>query len=349
MESIYYVMCWQCHRRCVHCYEDRFRPYHGDDLQKIVREAQASFPRVIANFPERMTFLDPSDVLPDGTFCEKRGRIILAGGEILHGAVREPVLYPALDLIYQRYRDMGGVETIVQTTGDLVTDRIIAELLERHVGKISVSGLDAYHEGLESEESRAALRNKLTRMFESHGMELDAGGGPLPADQTPETPTFSFFGATPESWIGALWPRGRAHRNELSTASLSENFCNRWSGGLNFLQYGLAGSEVSIDPNGNVYPCCIKTKKAVGSLLDEPLHSLLDRLTGDPVYEAISMGHPERMGIKSGWSVEKFLERSRATLPSGKTYRNLCIGCDAFHEEVLMSRSEPLVTIEQAV
>src|SRR4030095_10350734 len=165
-----------------------------------------------------------------GSFREKRGRIILAGGEILHPAVREPVLYPALDLLYQRYRDVGGVEIIVQTTGDLVTDRMIAELLERHTDKISVSGLDAYHEGLERVEAQAALRDKLTRMFESHGMTLDAGAGPLHVEQIQPRATCSFFGATPESWIGALWPRGRAQQNELSTAGLSENFCNRWSG-----------------------------------------------------------------------------------------------------------------------
>jgi hypothetical protein len=347
MEAIYYVVCWQCHRRCVHCYEDRFRPYYGEDLEKVIEESQASFPRVVANLPERMTFLDTADPGPDGRFREKRGRIILAGGEILHKAVREPVLYPLLELIFQRYREAGGVEIIVQTTGDLVTDRIITELLERHTDKISVSGLDAYHEGLESEDARAALRDKLTRMFESHGMRIDAGTGPLPVDQAPDGPTFSFFGATPESWIGALWPRGRAQQNELSTADLGENFCNRWSGGLNFLEYKHSGSEVSIDPDGNVYPCCIKTKKAIGSLLEEPLHEILDRLTGNPIYEAISMGHPERMGISSGWSVEKFLEKSQVVLPSGKLYRNLCIGCDAFHEEVLMRETGPLVTIAQ--
>jgi hypothetical protein len=333
MESIYYVMCWQCHRRCPHCYEDRFRPYYGAELENVIAEAQASFPGIIANFPERMTFLDTAEPLPDGDFREKRGRIILAGGEILHKAVREPVLYPALELIYKRYRDAGGVEIVIQTTGDLVTDQIVDELLERHVDRISVSGLDAYHEGLEEQEDRDALRAKLTRMFESHGMRSDSN------------PSFSFFGATPDSWIGALWPRGRALDNELSTADLNENFCNRWSGGLKFLDYGLAGSEVSIDPAGNVYPCCIKTKKALGSLLDEPLHRMLQRYTGNPVYEAISMGHPERMGIAHGWSVEKFLEKSARRLPSGRLYRNLCIGCDAFHEEVLMSGSDALVTI----
>jgi hypothetical protein len=347
MESIYYVMCWHCHRRCAHCYEDRFRPYYGDELRKVVDDARAAFPRVLANFPERMTFLDPTDRLPDGKFQEKRGRIILAGGEILHKDVREPVLYPALEIIYGRYRQVGGVDIIVQTTGDIVTDRIVEELLERHVDKISVSGLDAFHEGLESEESRERLREKLTRIFEAHGMKPDSGRGPLAAHERPEAMSYSFFGATPDSWIGALWPRGRAHENELSTADLKENFCNRWSGGLNFLQYQFAGSEVSIDPDGNVFPCCIKTKKPIGNLLDEPLHTLLERLAGDPVYEAISMGHPERMGIRYGWSVEKFLDKSLITLPSGKTYQNLCIGCDAFHEGVLMAASGPLVRIEE--
>jgi hypothetical protein len=347
MESIYYVMCWQCHRRCVHCYDDRFRPYYGEDLNRVVAAARASFPRILANFPERITFLDPGDPMPDGSFREKRGRIILAGGEILHQAVREPILYPALDIIYQRYRGAGGGEIIVQTTGDLVTDRIIEELLDRHVDRISVSGLDEFHEGWESEGTRTAVRDRLARMFESHGMVFDPENSPRRAGEKRPAPAFSFFGATPDSWIGALWPRGRAHQNELSTAGIFDNFCNRWSGGLNFLQYRLAGSEVSVDPDGHVYPCCIKTKKPLGSLLEEPLHDLLDRLIGNPVYEAISMGHPERMGIESGWSVERFLEKSAVTLPSGRVYRNLCVGCDAFHEEVLMGGSAPLVTIEQ--
>ncbi len=116
---------------------------------------------------------------------------------------------------------------------------------------------------------------------------------------------------------------------------MADNFCARWSGGANFLDYKHAGSEVSIDPDGNVFPCCIKTKLPIGNLLEEPLEAILDRLTGNPVYEAISMGHPERMGIRYGWSVDKFLAKSRTRLPSGAEYQNLCVGCDAFHDEVL--------------
>ena len=51
-------MSWLCHRRCRHCYEDRFRPYAGEELRQVVDEAQGSFAKVIANFPEQMTYLD---------------------------------------------------------------------------------------------------------------------------------------------------------------------------------------------------------------------------------------------------------------------------------------------------
>ena len=209
------------------------------------------------------------------------------------------------------------------------------ELLDHGVWHISVSGLDEYHEGVSPE----ALRAKLAGMFEAQGARLFDGNHAGPADRGP---VFSFFGATPESWIGRLWPRGRAMANELSTARLEDNFCNGWSGGLNFLQHRQAGSEVSIDPAGNVFPCCIKTRLPVGNILDRKLEDLLDSLAGNPVYEAITMGHPERMGIRHGWSVEKFLEKSQTVLPSGRAYGNLCIGCDRFHEEVLA----PLVTID---
>ncbi len=46
MESIYYVMAWACHRKCRHCYEDRFRPYVRDGLEAVVAEAERNFPRI---------------------------------------------------------------------------------------------------------------------------------------------------------------------------------------------------------------------------------------------------------------------------------------------------------------
>ncbi len=338
MESIYYVATFLCHRTCRHCYEDRFRPYSGSELQSVVRESIELHPRIIDNFPDRMTWLDLEDCDPaTGQPREKTGRIVISGGEILLEAVREPVLYSALDRLHRKYD--GRVGLIVQTTGDLLNERIVDELLARHVWQISVSGIDAHHQGLETVEARSRQAARLTRIFESRGMindphvAEDAGKGSF------DRRYFSFFGATEDEWIGPLWPRGRAWKNEISRATLRDNFCNRWSGALNFLQYHYNGSEVSVEPNGNVYPCCIKTKRPIGSLLDEKLEKILDRLAGNPVYEALSMGHPERMGIAHGWSVEKFIEASTIRLPSGKVYQNFCIGCDRFHDEVLSDSS----------
>jgi hypothetical protein len=48
----------------------------------------------------------------------------------------------------------------------------------------------------------------------------------------------------------------------------------------------------------------------VGDLLEEKLEVILDSLAGDPIYEALSMRHPERMGISHGWTVERFIEAS---------------------------------------
>jgi hypothetical protein len=335
LESIYYVTTFLCHRSCRHCYEDRFRPYHGAELDQVIDQSRSLHERIIDNLPDRLTWLDLNDCDPStGQPREKIGRVILSGGEVLHEAVREPVLYSALDLLDTKYN--GEVRLIVQTTGDHLNERILDELLAHHVWQISVSGIDQHHQGMETVEARQRQTERLTRLFESRGLvheeTIGAKSGTPPLEQR----NFTIFGATEEQWIGPLWPRGRAWLNELSSARLNENFCNRWSGALNFLQYRYNGSEVSIEPNGNVYPCCIKTKAPIGNLLEEKLESILERLIGNPVYEALSMGHPERMGISHGWSVEKFIEASTTTTPSGKIFQNLCLGCDRFHEEVLI-------------
>src|SRR5262245_46406082 len=107
MECIYYVISWLCHRTCVHCYDDRFRPYYGHELERVVEESRKSFPRIIENLPPRMTYFDTTDPAPDGSFPEKRGRIALAGGEVLLKQVRESILYPAMTMLHDKYRNAG--------------------------------------------------------------------------------------------------------------------------------------------------------------------------------------------------------------------------------------------------
>jgi hypothetical protein len=326
MESIYYVLCWHCHRRCKHCYEERFSPYVRDELAAVVAEAVRNAPRIIANLPARLSYVE------DGV--ERAGRIILSGGDVLTEPVRERVLYPTLQAIRDKYREQGGVRVIVQTTGDLLTPKILDELLALGVNTISVAGMDDYHVGMEGDK-RQKLIDKLLAMFQAAGLQnsalfaarrLEDGTGPA---------YFNMFGATEDAWIGKLWPRGRAWQNGLSTATLEDNFCNAWSGGLNFLNHGQAGSEVSIDPTGDVYPCCLKTAHPLGNLTEEPLLEILDHLASQPAIQAINAGAPEKMGLAHGWSEARFLEASHTTSPDGRPYQNLCIGCDRFHEEVL--------------
>ncbi|GAB4356801.1 MAG: hypothetical protein OHK0021_01100 [Bryobacter sp.] len=329
MESIYYVMSYLCHRTCEHCYEDRFRPYYGTELEAVLAQSQTNFPLVIRNLPRRMQYRDT-----EGQW--RRGSIILAGGEILLPALRESVLYPGIRLLQEKYGNEGGVKIIVQTTGDTLSDKVASELRQLGVWMVSVSGIDAFHQGLETVEAQEAMKAKCSRILEAAGFEAVTSVAAASREPHDEGHYFHYFGATPDMWIGKLWPRGRAWRNGLSTAGLEDNFCNQWSGGLNFLNIGEKGSEVSIDPEGRVYPCCVKTKKAIGNLCEEPLENILARHRGNPVYEAISAGRPEDMGREHGWSREKFLEKSRTLLPDGRAYVNRCIGCDAFHDEVLM-------------
>jgi MoaA/NifB/PqqE/SkfB family radical SAM enzyme len=235
---------------------------------------------------------------------------------------------------------VGGVNVVLQTTGDLLDDAIVADLKALGVWMISVAGVDDFHVGMEGPEKQQAFMARVGALLARHGFSL-AGTAPQTRSWLEEPgPLYSFFGATPDTWIGKLWPRGRAWNNGLSTATLGDNFCNRWSGGLNFLEHGWSGAEVSIEPTGDVYPCCVKTKLPIGNLTEEGLIAILDSLRGDPVYEAINRGEPDRMGLADGWSVERFREKSETTAPGGARYENLCIGCDRFHEEVLGPRIE---------
>jgi MoaA/NifB/PqqE/SkfB family radical SAM enzyme len=332
MESIYWVMAWACHRKCRHCYEDRFRPYVRGALADVVAEAEANFPRIVANLPDKLTYLDRTAPNTDGTLPERDGRIILSGGEALLEATRERITYKVIEALVQKYP---AARIVVQTTGDLLTPRIVRDLMDRGVWMISVAGVDDFHVGMEGAERQAEFTARLVAMFEDEGI-VRAGStvGNSLWHQEPG-PVYSFFGATPDMWIGKLWPRGRAWTNSLSTAGMEDNFCARWSGGLRFLEHRFDGSEVSIEPDGSVYPCCIKTKLPIGNVVEERLIDILDSLADDPVYAAINAGAPERMGLQAGWSVAEFRARSRTTLPDGRPYENLCIGCDRFHEEVL--------------
>jgi len=332
MEAVYWVLTWVCHRKCVHCYDDRFRPYVREALDRVVGEGQAAFRQIVANLPDDFSYRDPQDLTR-----RRRGLLVMAGGELLLDSVREPLFYPALEALRDRYGG-NGPHISIQTTGDILTPAHIEGMLERGVGTIAIASIDDFHVGLEGER-KFALMDKIRAMMAPFGaLEIGLGGArdprlkaaPPRREDMGDGPFFLFFGAQPDLWIGEIWPRGRAWTNGLSAATYETNFCARWSGGKNFLNHGEAGSEVAIAPDGSVYPCCLKTGAALGSLAEERLIDILDSLKGHPAFEAINAGDPERMGEAFGWARDDFRRAATMTDPTGRPASNVCLGCDAF-------------------
>lgn len=349
MEAIYWVLTWACHRKCVHCYDDRFRPYVREALTGVVAEGRNAYPRIIDNLPDDMSYLATGR---DGATTRKRSLLVMAGGELLLDGVREELFYPVLEAIAARWGDKAP-HISIQTTGDILTPAHIEGMLSRGVRTIAIASIDDFHVGLEGEK-KFALMEKVRAMMAPFGArEVGLGGArdprlkaatERPRDDDPG-PFFLFFGAQPDLWIGELWPRGRAWTNGLSQATYETNFCARWSGGKNFLNYGHAGSEVAIEPDGSIYPCCLKTKAPLGNLTEERLTDILDSLRGHPALEAINAGDPEAMGLASGWSRADFRAAAETVDPKGRSVANVCLGCDAYFAAQL---GDELATIRAA-
>ena len=104
---------------------------------------------------------------------------------------------------------------------------------------------------------------------------------------------------------------------------------------MNFLKIGEAGSEVSIEPNGNVFPCCLKTKAPLGNLTEETLSEIFDSVGALDAIQAINRGQPEQMGQSAGWDAKTFRLKSAKADGKGRIVENKCLGCDTYFEEVL--------------
>jgi hypothetical protein len=301
VDSIYWVISRDCNQKCPHCYNDSAPGAPGLTLD------QAS--RCIANLPEA------DDVPID--------RVIISGGEIL---VWPDLLFHALAALYARYGER--VKLVVQTNGDLLDEAMLDRLLAHHVVRVDVSSMDHYHP-----KSTLGRRAYLTRLLESRGI-IEAGlGAPIPGDRRP---VYAFWGATKDLWIGPLWPRGRARQNGLTRATPADDFCARWSGAKNFLEYRGEGCEVSVQL-ADVYPCCPMTCRPIGDLTSEPLIAMLDRCAQHAVYRALNDGRPEKIGEYLGISEA---DGSRRTRELG----NQCLWCDEFftkHAPELLRHGAP--------
>lgn len=299
MDSIYWVVSRDCNQRCAHCYNHSEPGAPGLTPDEVTR--------CVAHLP------DPARVPID--------RVIISGGEVL---AWPDLLFHTLARLRDRYA--GAVKLMIQTNGDRLDDSTLDRLLAAGVCRVDVASMDAYH-------AKASVRRRpaLETLFRSRG--LTPAEGITGSDTVPARATYAFWGASEGTWIGPLWPRGRAMQKGLSKAGPENRFCADWSGAKGFLDYLKPGCEVNVQL-ADVYPCCPMTCRPISSLLDEPLIAALDRCAAHPVYRALNEGRPEKMGEHLGLSEEYGESRTQEL-------GNHCLWCDEFfatHAPDLLAR-----------
>ena len=284
MQSIYWVITRDCTQRCPHCY---ISSGPGEESLSI-----SDVERIVDNLPAEVQ------------------HVILAGGELL---VDKPLLYTTLDALHAKFGD--ATHLMIQTNGDLLDRETVAELLERHVCRIDISSIDDHHNNRHTREELERLMDSCGVTYLEFPSFVDESGN-MPAA------AYSFWGATPELWLGGMWPRGRALENGFWTKNPSHNFCNRWSGALGFLDNGSPQQEINIRLS-KAYPCCPATEIPLGDVREESLLDILDQHRDDPVSQALNRGEPEAVGVEQGISVE-FAKKRIEELGS------CCLWCDEF-------------------
>lgn len=293
MQSIYWVLTRKCTQSCSHCYISC-----GPDGESL---SENDVDRIVEN-------LSPT-----------AEQIILAGGELL---VVKPLLLRALDGLYSKYANK--TKLMIQTNGDLLDEESVEEILDHHVCRIDVSSMDEFH-------NNRYARERIDGLLASKGMTFLEF--PKVADDDGNVPpmVYSFWGSTPDLWLGGMWPRGRALENSIWSRNPAHNFCGIWSGGIGFLENDSPAQEINIRLS-QAYPCCPATKVSLCDVRNEPLLDILDRYRDNPVFEALNKGEPVDMGIEYGISRE-FASRRIEELGS------CCLWCDEFFEKYYSKQS----------
>jgi organic radical activating enzyme len=286
-ESIYWVFTHLCNDNCAHCYNDSSP--QGERIP--LEEALA----IVENLPARL------------------GRLILSGGEPL---TEEKKLHAILDALAGKYR--GKTEVMLQTNGDLLDGRKLDALLAKGVTRIDVASIDRFH------QRAGARKGELEALFQSRGMSGD-DPRPLIEKETylkPERPSYGFWGATEDLWLGGNWARGEALRQDVWLRDGTHNFCAILSGARGFLGGTDLPQELSIQL-WKISPCCPGTLHPLGDARKERVAAVLDRIAASPILRRLNEGDAYGLGEPLGVSAE--YGRTRAV-----ALESVCLWCDEF-------------------
>ncbi len=290
-ESVYWVFTQLCNDQCDHCY--------NMSGPKGARMSEAECMAIIDNLPDRID------------------RLILSGGEPL---AERKLLYAILDRLKEKYE--GRTQIMLQTNGDLMTEERLDTLLAKGVTRIDIASIDRYH------KKKGERMEWLRQLFLSRGMS-DEETDPLVKKENylkKEKPSFGFWGATEEMWLGGNWARGRALQKGIWYKNPEHNFCAVLSGGIGFLtgQENIP-QEISIQL-WQINPCCPGTKEALGDARTEKVADVLARIADNPVFQKINEGDPLGMGESVGIPREHAKKRTCEL-------KNICLWCDEFFDK----------------
>ena len=293
VESVYWVFTQLCNDRCDHCYN-----LSGPQGERLTLEECLA---IVPNLPERMD------------------RLILSGGEPL---AEKAKLYAILDAVRERHAHQAAAErpvVMLQTNGDLLTGEVLDTLIDKGVTRFDIASIDRYH------KHRGERLELLAGLFASRGVNGDQKD-PLVEKHTyrPDSPlSWGYWGATEDLWLGGNWARGRALEKGIWKRDPHHNFCAVLSGAIGFLNGGEAiPQEVSIQL-WRINPCCPGTAEPLGDARTERVAEVLERVSGNPVFEQLDRGNPYGMGESVGVTTEFARQRCEAL-------GNVCLWCDEF-------------------
>lgn len=302
-ESIYWVFTQLCNDKCDHCYNSS-----GPQGTRI--SVQDCF-RIIDNLPEKVD------------------RLILSGGEPLADKVK---LYSILEALQRKYQ--GRTQIMLQTNGDLLTEKILDLLIEKGVTRFDIASIDRYH------KAAGARLMTLADLFESRGVNGDDHDPLIDKEHLTTIEehrlSWGYWGASEDMWLGGNWARGRALERDIWLKDPSHNFCAILSGAKGFLGGTELPQEISIQL-WKINPCCPGTKFPLGDARKEKVADVLLRASKSEIMQRLNEGAPWKMGESIGVSEEYAHTRT-------EDLQNVCKWCDEFFEQHFEG---PLVASEE--
>jgi hypothetical protein len=243
----------------------------------------------------------------------------LSGGEPL---AERKLLYAILDRLRERYGD--STQIMLQTNGDLLTEKILDTLIEKGVTRFDIASIDRYH------KYAGEHLEKLSALFDSRGVSGEHKAPLVQKDNylIDRPLSWGYWGATEDMWLGGNWARGRAMEKGVWKRDPEHNFCAILSGARNFLGgYEDIPQEISIQL-WKINPCCPGTKFPIGDARTEKVSDVLARVAGSPIFQRLNEGDPWRMGEHLG--VTEAAARART-----RELQNVCLYCDEFFGKYL--------------